>query len=93
MTETKPVKRASRQRFFRNDSIGIALINERVDTSKARVLVKYPGLGSIYVEYFEPGASPNAYQTWLALPKGTLAAMRNAGETRPIYNHCFVDRL
>lgn len=90
MIEAPPMK-PRRRRFFRNDNIGLVLIEQMVDTSVGRVFIKRPAMGSIEVLYFDQGQQPNAYQTWLALPKGTHAAMRNAGDKTPLYHHDFVD--
>jgi hypothetical protein len=32
-----------------------------------------------------------AFRTWLALPAGTRAAFRAAGDTLPVYDHSYVD--
>lgn len=89
MSKSTPKNR--RPRFIRNDDIGLSIINREVDTTVDRVFVKRPKTGSIEVLYFEKGQRPNAYETWLALPKGTLAAMRNANESLPLHHHDFVD--
>lgn len=34
-----------------------------------------------------------AYAVWLALPKGVRAAFRGAGNTRPVYDWDYADRL
>jgi len=45
------------------------------------------------VTEFDPVANPGlCYRLWLALPKGMLAAMRHAGDPRPVYPHSLADR-
>jgi hypothetical protein len=76
------------KRFFRSDRAPETI---PTDTTRARVLIRWPKLGTIEVLHFDDGAS--AYQCWLNLPRGIRAAMRNAGELLPIRSHDFVDQL
>jgi hypothetical protein len=48
-------------------------------------------MGCIEILYFKEGQQPTAYNCWLNCGKGVFAAMRNAGETTPLYHHDFVD--
>lgn len=74
------------QRYFRGDRPPESI---PTDSSRPRVLIRWPAISSIEVRHFDCAAA--AYQCWLNLPRGILAAMRNAGESLPIRAHDFVD--
>lgn len=75
------------RRFYRIDTPAESITT---DTSRARVLIRWPTAGTIEVQHFDHGR--DAYSCWLNLPRGIRAAMRNAGEVLPIRSHDFVDR-
>lgn len=83
--------KSNRPRYIRSDQIGLNIINSEVDTDVGRVFILWPKQGTIEILYFEKGSRPNAYQSWLSFPRGKRVAMRNAGETTPLYSHDFVD--
>ena len=84
MSQTK-----AERRFYRSDEIGARDIVDGVDYSLARLYIRKGG--SVKVEHFQPGQIPNCYQSWLSLPRGVLAAMRNASDRTPVYSHDYVD--
>lgn len=73
------------QRFFRIDRQPETI---PTDTTRPRVLVRWPKLGTIEAIHFDDQRSAYAY--WLGLPRDIRAAMRNAGETLPVRSHDFV---
>lgn len=60
--------------------------HSRIDTSKARV---YYSNGNVY----QTPDDRVAYRMWLNAPKVVRAALRNAGDTTPVYSHDYVDTL
>jgi hypothetical protein len=63
---------------------------EYADTSMARLYYTGDINHPMYVEHYR--IQSDAYNLWLALPKGVLYAMRNAGEALPVYHHDLVDK-
>jgi hypothetical protein len=65
--------------------------SECADTSMARLYFVGDINHEMYVEHYLN--AQHAYHLWIALPKGIRCAMRNAGETLPVYPHDLVDKF